>query len=75
MTEIICGRCGAKFQSETEQDSDEYCKQCLTEMEGEQAQIQIEYLNQQEQAQAEAEEEARQEAEAEALAEQCGEYW
>ena len=32
MTEIICGKCGEKFQSETEQDSDEYCPTCIKEM-------------------------------------------
>ena len=35
MTELICGRCGEKFTSEKETDSDEYCPICLSEMEEE----------------------------------------
>ena len=32
MTEIICGRCGEKFSAEKENDSDEYCLDCMREM-------------------------------------------
>lgn len=31
MTTLICGRCGAKFHSETESDSDEFCNDCIRE--------------------------------------------